>query len=109
MRGRGSEDGVAVVVEHASAGQMLPLLMSDYALTGREREVVRLIRRGRSTAQSAASSSVTLHTVQQHLKSVFAKTGVHSRRDLVGLFLSGRYRRSATGTDSVGPMTYAAR
>lgn len=28
VRGRGSEDGVAVIIEHASAGQMLPLLMS---------------------------------------------------------------------------------
>ncbi|GGJ61445.1 helix-turn-helix transcriptional regulator [Streptomyces brasiliensis] len=88
--GQGIGEGVAVIIEHASPGRMLPLLMSAYALTDRERDVVRLILRGRSTAQIAACLFVTPHTVQQHLKSVFAKTGVRSRRDLVGIFLSGQ-------------------
>ncbi|WP_372349506.1 LuxR C-terminal-related transcriptional regulator [Streptomyces sp. KL116D] len=87
----GNADGVAVIIEQASPGRMLPLLLSAYELTDRERDVVRLILRGRSTAQIAAGLSVTPHTVQQHLKSVFAKTGVRSRRDLVGILLSEPY------------------
>ncbi|MCQ4207668.1 helix-turn-helix transcriptional regulator [Streptomyces longispororuber] len=89
--GPGSGDGIAVIIEQASPGRMLPLLLSAYELTDRERDVVRLILRGRSTAQIATGLSVTPHTVQQHLKSVFAKTGVRSRRDLVGILLSEPY------------------
>jgi DNA-binding CsgD family transcriptional regulator len=57
--------------------------MSAYGLTERERDITRLVLRGNSTAQIAAELTITAHTVQDHLKSIFDKTGVHSRRDLV--------------------------
>jgi DNA-binding CsgD family transcriptional regulator len=57
--------------------------MSAYGLTERERDVTRLILQGSSTTQVAQELVVSAHTVQQHLKSIFDKTGVRSRRDLV--------------------------
>ena len=45
--------------------------------------MTRLVLKGDSTAQIAAALVVSPHTVQQHFKNIFEKTGVHSRRDLV--------------------------
>jgi DNA-binding CsgD family transcriptional regulator len=75
---------VAVIVEPAHPARISPLLMSAYGLTQREQEVTRLVLQGRSTAEIADRLVVSPHTVQQHLKRIFEKTGVRSRRDLVG-------------------------
>lgn len=82
---------VAVIVEPAHPARLTELLMSAYALTGREREVTRLVLQGASTAEIAEDLFVSPLTVQQHLKSVFAKTGVRSRRDLVGKIFFNYY------------------
>jgi DNA-binding CsgD family transcriptional regulator len=74
---------VAVIVEPAHPARISPLLMSAYGLTQREQEVTRLVLQGESTTQIAERLVVSPHTVQQHLKRVFGKTGVRSRRDLV--------------------------
>ncbi|MFF2395301.1 LuxR C-terminal-related transcriptional regulator [Nocardia sp. NPDC058114] len=74
---------VAVIIEPAHPSRIYPLLMSAYGLTERERDVTRLVLQGASTSQIAHDMTVSAHTVQQHLKSIFDKTGVHSRRDLV--------------------------
>jgi DNA-binding CsgD family transcriptional regulator len=80
----GAAHRVAVIVEPAHPARIAPLLMSVYGLTEREQEVTRLVLQGNSTAEIAGRLVVSAHTVQQHLKSVFGKTGVRSRRDLVG-------------------------
>jgi DNA-binding CsgD family transcriptional regulator len=82
---------VAVIVEPAHPARIAPLLMSAYGLTEREQEVTRLVLQGSSTAEIAERLVVSAHTVQQHLKSVFDKTGVRSRRDLVGKVFFAHY------------------
>jgi DNA-binding CsgD family transcriptional regulator len=114
------EDGdrrVAVIVEAAHPARIYPLLMAAYRLTERERDITAQVLRGGSTAQIAAALSMTPHTVQQHLKSVFDKTGVHSRRDLVARVFFTHYeprlrdneRRGAAGRPvRGGPMAAQA-
>lgn len=82
---------VAVIVEPAHPARISPLLMSAYGLTEREQDVTRLVLQGDSTAQIAAALVVSPHTVQQHLKRIFEKTGVRSRRDLVGKVFFSHY------------------
>jgi DNA-binding CsgD family transcriptional regulator len=82
---------IAVIVEPAHPARITPLLMAAYGLTEREQDVTRLVLQGESTAQIAERLVVSPHTVQEHLKSVFEKTGVRSRRDLVGKVFFAHY------------------
>jgi DNA-binding CsgD family transcriptional regulator len=82
---------VAVIVEPAHPARLTPLLMSAHGLTEREQEVTRLVLRGDSTAQIAERLVVSPHTVQEHLKKIFEKTRVRSRRDLVGKVFFAHY------------------
>ena len=65
--------------------------MAVYGLTEREQDVTRLVLQGHSTAEIAGQLVVSAHTVQQHLKAIFDKTGVRSRRDLVGKVFFAHY------------------
>jgi DNA-binding CsgD family transcriptional regulator len=80
---------VAIVIEPCTPRATVPIRLAAYGLSRREAEVARLVLRGASTRAIAASLHISPHTVQDHLKNVFDKLGVRSRRDLVGLLLGG--------------------
>jgi DNA-binding CsgD family transcriptional regulator len=85
---------IAVVIQPAAAGEIAPLVALAYGLTSREQAVTRLCIEGRSTKQIADQLNLSAYTVQDHLKSIFAKTGVRSRGELVGqIFLEHRVPR----------------
>jgi DNA-binding CsgD family transcriptional regulator len=82
---------IAVIIEPAHPARISPLLMSAYGLTEREQDVTRLVLQGNATAEIAAALLVSASTVQQHLKSIFDKTSVRSRRELVGKVFFAHY------------------
>jgi DNA-binding CsgD family transcriptional regulator len=83
----GQRDGsIAVVVRGAAPAETFELLCRAYALTQRERQVVAALIAGLDTRALTEQLFISRHTVQDHLKSVFAKLGIHSRRELLATF-----------------------
>lgn len=74
----------AVIIEQTDPDRLAPLLMDAYGLTEREKTITHLVLQGLSTAEIASTELIASQTVQQHLKHIFEKTGVNSRRELVG-------------------------
>lgn len=79
---------VAVTIDRATAGDLVPILLASYGLTGRETDVVLALCRGMSTKEIALELGISSHTVRDHLKVVFAKTGINSRGELVARLFS---------------------
>lgn len=57
-------------------------LKSRYALTDREADIARLLMEGESDDEVASVLNISVGTVRTHVKHIYAKTGVHSRRKL---------------------------
>ncbi|HXF97265.1 MAG TPA: helix-turn-helix transcriptional regulator [Gaiellaceae bacterium] len=83
----GIENAIVVSVHAASAEDVLDVVARAHGLTARERELVALVLEGLDTRQISGRMFISRYTVQDHLKAVFAKLGVRSRRELVtGVF-----------------------
>jgi DNA-binding CsgD family transcriptional regulator len=82
---------VAVIVEPAHPSRIVPLLMSAYGLTDREQQLTRLILQGLSTLEIADHLVISVHTVQAHLRNIFTKTEMRTRRDLVTKIFFAHY------------------
>ncbi|UGS38205.1 helix-turn-helix transcriptional regulator [Capillimicrobium parvum] len=82
--GAGGAGGrVAIILQPATPPELAPLLLSGFGLTPGEREVCELVLAGESTKAIAADLFISPYTVQDRLKTIFAKVGVRSRRALV--------------------------
>jgi DNA-binding CsgD family transcriptional regulator len=77
------EGEIAVSLRAATPKETFELLCRVYALTARERDVVALLVAGLDTRAITERLFISAHTVQDHLKSVFDKIGIHSRRELL--------------------------
>jgi DNA-binding CsgD family transcriptional regulator len=99
----GGTPAIAVIIEQPSAGELASVLMMAYGLTRQEQSLTRLVCRGLSTREIADDLRIAPTTVQDHLKSIFDKTGVRSRRELVTAILREQYLPRASAGRPVGP------
>jgi DNA-binding CsgD family transcriptional regulator len=74
---------VAIVLDMAAGPRVAALRLEAHGVTPRERDVAALLAQGQSNADIATTLVLSPYTVQDHIKSLFEKTGVTSRRELV--------------------------
>ena len=75
-----------IFIEPRRAGDHAEALLA-LGLTCREAEVALAVVRGCTTSQIAANLVISPHTIQDHLRRVFDKLGVRSRRELAAMLL----------------------
>lgn len=74
---------IAVTIEESSPAERVTLFARAFGLSGRETELLEDLVTGADTRELAQRMFLSVHTVQDHLKSIFAKTSANNRRTLI--------------------------
>ena len=74
---------IAVTIEETSPIERVALFARAFGLSERESELLRHLATGTDTRELARRMFLSEHTVQDHLKSIFAKTSAHNRRTVL--------------------------
>ncbi len=84
---RGEQRQIAIILEAASPGRLESMVFAAHGLTPSQERVAAMVLQGRDTRQISAALHISQHTVQEHLKGVFDKFDIRSRRELVASLL----------------------
>ena len=91
---RGSEEETSLAGESGSAEPTLEekcdAVAEHHGLSKRERDVLRLLARGYSSARIQSELYIAPGTVNYHARNIYAKLGVHSKQSLIDLVLGYR-------------------
>jgi DNA-binding CsgD family transcriptional regulator len=100
--GHAAEQRLSLVIERVGPYELAGVIADAYGLTEREREVARLVVSGYSNPQVAGALFISITTVQDHLKKVFAKLEVASRHELTARMFFDQYLPRQLQADPVG-------
>ena len=81
--GPAGQRDIAVTIEETPPPERVDLFARAFGLSARESELLGHLASGTDTRELARRMFLSQHTVQDHLKSIFAKTSAHNRRALL--------------------------
>jgi len=81
--GPSQDRDIAVTIEDTSPPDRVTLFARAFGLSSRESELLTQLATGIDTRELARRMFLSEHTVQDHLKSIFAKTSARNRRTLL--------------------------
>lgn len=79
----GAATAIAVSIEPATPAERTDVYARSAGLTGREMQLLELLVNGADTRSVAGHLFISQHTVQDHLKSIFAKCGLQTRKAII--------------------------
>ena len=74
---------MAVVLQPATIDQLLPAIAAWHEFTPRQLDVLHLLLQGHPVKQIARRLGLSPHTVEDHLKTLYRKTGTNSQQELI--------------------------
>ncbi|MGA8988553.1 helix-turn-helix transcriptional regulator [Aeromicrobium sp.] len=78
-----AERDIVVTMEMSSPAERRDVFSRSHGLTARENELLDRLAEGADTRTAAHRMTISEHTVQDHMKSIFLKTSTSSRRELL--------------------------
>jgi DNA-binding CsgD family transcriptional regulator len=100
---------VAIVLERSVSPEATAVRLEAHGATAREREIAGLLAAGMTNSTIAERLVLSPYTVQDHIKSLFEKTAVSSRQELVArIFLDDYLPQIAAGTPINGAGGFAS-
>ena len=81
--GPAEQQDIAVSIERTSPAERASVYVRACGLSAREAELVSYLASGADTRDVAQRMFLSENTIQDHLKSIFAKTGTRNRRTLL--------------------------
>ena len=100
---------VAIVLERSVSPESTAVRLEAHGVTARERQIAGLLAAGLTNPEIAERLVLSPYTVQDHIKSLFEKTNVSSRQELVArIFLDDYLPRIAARTPVDGSGGFAA-
>jgi DNA-binding CsgD family transcriptional regulator len=87
LRG-GGRDEVVVLLQPASTQEVSSMVLAAHGLTPAQHRVAALVLQGRSTSEIVATLQISTNTLQEHLRAIFDRFGVGSRRELVAALMA---------------------
>ncbi len=100
VTGDDGETGIVVLLQRVTAApdMRVEILVKKFGLSRREREVLRYLAGGLRRAEIAETMCISPHTVRDHIKRLYEKTGTSSKGELLRLL-----SRGGTGTPARPP------